>query len=265
MDSVRDEIRSVVIDVLDKGPEDKKASWQACADAGLLGLAAPEEYAGEGLGLGEIGVLLHELGTRAIDLPVWDTLACGLMTLVRAGTPEQQGRYIPDVVAGKLLLAPAICEPGAALLDVPRTRLVDGRVTGHKTGVTDLDGSLLLVTTDGGVAIVDPAGPGVTRTPSYASRGRSETGYVLDGAPALEVLPAEADDVLREHAVAGLLLLGAGLLAGARDLTAGYIKQRTQFGRTLAEFQAVAVQIADVYVASRMTALAADSAAWRVH
>ena len=258
---VRDEIRSVVTDVLDKGG----ASWSAFADAGLLGLAAPEDHGGEGLGLGEIGVLLHEIGTRALDLPVWDTLACGLMTLVGAGTPEQQARFVPDIVAGKLHLAPALAEPGGALLDSPRTTLVDGRVSGHKIGVTDLEGSLLLVGTDAGVAIVDPAGAGVTRTPSYASRGRAESGFVLDGAPALEVLPPGADRVLRDHAAAGLLLLGAGLLAGARDLTAGYIRQRTQFGRTLAEFQAVAVQIADVYIASRMTSLAAESAAWRVH
>jgi alkylation response protein AidB-like acyl-CoA dehydrogenase len=257
---VREEIRSVVTDVLDRGG----ATWQACADAGLLGLPAPEEHGGEGLGLGELGVLLHEIGARALDLPAWDTLVCGLLTLVRAGTPEQQARFVPDLVAGKLQLAAAMCEPGVGLLDAPRATVVDGHVSGHKIAVADLEGSLLLVTTDAGVAVVDPAGAGVTRTPSYSSRGAAETGYVLEGAPALEMLPDGADRVLREHAAAGLLLLGAGLLAGARDLTAGYIRQRTQFGRTLAEFQAVAVQIADVYVASRMTALAADSAAWRV-
>ncbi len=59
-------------------------------------------------------------------------------------------------------------------------------------------------------------------------------------------------------------MIGAGLLAGARDLTAGYVKGRTQFGRSLAEFQAVAMQVADVYIASRTTDLAADNAAWRV-
>ena len=257
---VRDEIRSVVTDVLDKGG----ATWQACADAGLLGLAAPEEHGGEGLGLGEIGVLLHEVGARALDLPVWETLACGLMTLVRAGSPEQQARFVPDIVSGKLQLVPAYAEPGRALLDSPRATLVDGVVTGHKTGVTDLDGALLLVTTTAGVAIVDPAGGGVTRTASHASRGGGETGFVFEAAPAVEVLPDGADRVLREHAAAGLLLLGDGLLAGARDLTAGYIKQRVQFGRTLAEFQAVAMQIADVFVTSRMTALAAESAARRV-
>ena len=73
-----------------------------------------------------------------------------------------------------------------------------------------------------------------------------------------------AADVLREHAIAGLLLQGDGLVAGARDLTAGYVKERTQFGRRLAEFQGVAIQMAEVYVASRMVTLAADEAARRV-
>ena len=53
-------------------------------------------------------------------------------------------------------------------------------------------------------------------------------------------------------------------MAGARDLTATYIKGRTQFGRSLAEFQAVAMQIADVYIASRTLDLAAENAAWRI-
>ena len=70
--------------------------------------------------------------------------------------------------------------------------------------------------------------------------------------------------MLGELAVAGLCLTAAGLVAGARDLTATYIKGRTQFGRALAEFQAVAMQIADVYIASRTVDLAAQNAAWRL-
>jgi len=268
---VHAEIRSVVTDVLDKGG----ASWEACAEAGLLGLAASEEHGGEGLGLAELGVLLRELGRRAVDLPVWDTLACGLLTLDQDGTAEQAARFVPDVAAGKLLLAAALNEPGRALPVEPATTLRDGRVTGHKTDVSVLEGStLLLVSTDGGVALVDPAGDGVRQVPSFSSRSvprgdgtlpptLATTGYVFDGAPALEVLPA-AGPALRERAITGLLLLGDGLLAGARDLTAGYVRERVQFGRRLAEFQAVAMQVADVFVVARMAALAADAAAWRV-
>jgi alkylation response protein AidB-like acyl-CoA dehydrogenase len=266
---VREEIRSVVADVLDKGG----ASWEACAEGGLLALAAPEEFGGEGLGLDEVGVLLHEIGTRAVDLPVWDTLACGLLTLSKAASVEVQAAYIPEIISGKLLLAPALNEPGNALPVAPATALLDGKVTGHKIDVSLLEGNvLLLVSTDSGVALVDPAGPGVTVTDNYSSRsvprnearGLGETGYRFDGAPALAVLNDNAAGVLREHAIAGLLLLGDGLVAGALDLTANYIKERGQFGRKLAEFQAVAVQIADVFVVARMVALAAASAAWRV-
>jgi alkylation response protein AidB-like acyl-CoA dehydrogenase len=127
------------------------------------------------------------------------------------------------------------------------------------------------VSTDAGVALVDPDGPGVTATPNYSSRSIPtatvqglQTGYVFEDAPALEVLAPQSATILREHAIAGLLLLGDGLVAGALALTAGYIKERVQFGRRLAEFQAVAVQIADVFVVARMAALAAEAGAWRV-
>ena len=57
-------------------------SWQALADAGLLALALPEELGGEGLGLAEIGTLLREVGRHAAYLPVWETLACGVLPVV---------------------------------------------------------------------------------------------------------------------------------------------------------------------------------------
>ncbi|HEY0904376.1 MAG TPA: acyl-CoA dehydrogenase family protein, partial [Marmoricola sp.] len=241
-DEVREEIRSVVTDVLDKGG----ATWAACADAGLLGLAAPESCGGEGLGLGEVGVLLHEVGRRALDLPVWETVACGLLTIAASGTPELQRRLVPEIIAGTLLVAPAQSEAGAALPRTPLTTLRDGLVTGHKVDVPALSAPaggrvLLMVSTDGGVVLVDPTGPGVSATPNYASRdtpsstaGAGLTGYVFDEAPAVEVLDDTAATVLREHAVAGLLLLGDGLVAGALDLTAGYVRERSQFGRRLA-------------------------------
>ena len=64
MDSVLDEVRSVIGDVLDRGD----GSWRALQEAGLLSLAAPKEHGGEGLGLAEVSVLLHEVGeTGEID------------------------------------------------------------------------------------------------------------------------------------------------------------------------------------------------------
>jgi alkylation response protein AidB-like acyl-CoA dehydrogenase len=68
-----------------------------------------------------------------------------------------------------------------------------------------------------------------------------------------------------ELAIAGACALGDGLLAGALELTTNHVRTREQFGKPLATFQAVAGQIADVYIASRTLHLAALSAVWRLH
>ena len=267
------EIRTVLTDVVEKGPEDVSASWLACAEAGLLGLAAPTEHGGEGLGLTELGVLVREAGARALDLPFRETLVCGLLTLIRCGTPEQQEMFVPRIVGGDLLVAPAVNEVGTVLPERPSTRLEDDLLTGRKIAVPSYDEhpdatTLLMVTASdasGGpvVVLVDPASEGVVRSTAPSSRGIEAT-YEFDGAPVLGVLTEGAVDVLHQHVVAGALLQGDGLLAGARDLTAGYVKERVQFGRQLAEFQGVAMQVADVYVASRMLSLAAEEASRRV-
>ena len=54
------------------------------------------------------------------------------------------------------------------------------------------------------------------------------------------------------------------MLAGALALTTEYIRTRKQFGRALAEFQAVTMQIADVYIAGRALDVAMWSGAWRL-
>jgi alkylation response protein AidB-like acyl-CoA dehydrogenase len=258
VDSVLDEVRSVIGDVLDRGD----GSWRALQESGLLALVAPKEHGGEGLGMAEVAVLLHEVGRRAADLPVWETVACGLLPLVRSGSDALQADLVPQVLAGELLLAPALGEPGSALPRDPATTYDGDTVTGTKIGVPVLDGkTLLLVSTTDGVVIVDPEGSGVSRADTPTSRGSAEATYVFTAAPALGVLEA---DVVRSHAVAGLAALGAGLVEGARDLTAGYVRDRRQFGRALAEFQAVAQQIADVYIASRTFTLTAGELARRL-
>ena len=171
------------------------------------------------------------------------------------------------MLAGELLLAPALDEPGAALPRNPATTLDDQGVSGTKIGVPVLDGTTLLLVSataaDGSsaVALVDPHGSGVSRVDTGTSRGATEATYTFTSAPVVGLLDA---DVVRSHAIAGLAAYGAGVVEGARDLTAGYIRDRRQFGRVLAEFQAVAQQIADVYIASRTFTLTAGEVVRRL-
>ncbi|WP_028652340.1 acyl-CoA dehydrogenase [Nocardioides halotolerans] len=256
-------VRSVLADVLDRD-----GGWAELAEAGLLGLAVPEAYGGEGLGLPGVGVLLRETGSRARHLPVWETLCCGALVVAGAGTEEQKQALLPGVVTGDVLLTPAFREAGSPVSGTPSTTYADGTVSGRKIGVTIADAAtrLLVLAMDGDtpvVALVEVSDPGVTLLESGSSAGLATHTVVLDGAGA-ELLGDGAVRLLAERYVTGLCLTAAGLVAGARDLTATYIKGRTQFGRSLAEFQAVAMQIADVYISSRTLDLAADNAAWRL-
>jgi alkylation response protein AidB-like acyl-CoA dehydrogenase len=271
--SLVDEIRSVLTDVLEKGPEEVDASWKACAEAGLLGLAASAELGGEDLGLGELATVVREVARHANDLPARETLVSGLLPFLTHGTPELHESLVTRIAEGELLVAPALNEQGVALPESPSTTFDGERVTGRKLGVPSYDelpglDTVLIVsaTRDGTpvVVLVDPGADGVTRHDTPSSRGGHEASYVLDGAPVLGVLGDGAAEVVRHLTIAGILLQADGLLAGARDLTAGYIKERTQFGRSLAQFQGVAMQIADVYIASRMVTLAVDEVVRRL-
>lgn len=258
-------VRTVVREALDRG-----AGWSDLGAAGLLGLAVPREHGGDGLGADQVAVLLRETGQRAAHLPVWETLWCGVLALTTSGSPDQQSALLPDVATGETLLTPAVREAALPLAAPPTTTYADGRISGRKVGVTLADRSrrLLVTAVEAGTrqpvaVLVDPAGAGVTLLESSSSSGEPQHTVILDGAPAEPLAPGGARR-LTDLYTAGLCLTAAGVVAGALDLTAEYVRNREQFGRPLAAFQAVAMQIADVYIASRTLDLVAANAAWRV-
>ncbi|WP_203335664.1 acyl-CoA dehydrogenase [Nocardioides limicola] len=250
-------VREVAVEALERD-----ASWQDLADAGLLALPVPTQLGGEGLGLAEVSMLLREAGRRAVDLPIGATLITGVLPVVACGTAEQQARLLDGVAEGRTRLT-------AALREVRPTTFDGAAVTGAKTGVVDAaDATAILVTATGPdgpvVVVVDPRGPGIELVASPTSSGAREHTVHLDGAPAEQLGDAEAVPLLTAHHGAAICTLGAGLVAGATRLTADYIGEREQFGRRLAEFQAVAQQIADAFIISRTLDLAADNLVWRL-
>jgi alkylation response protein AidB-like acyl-CoA dehydrogenase len=250
LDETQEAITRLAAEVLDG--TDKP--WAALGQAGLLSLAVPERLGGAGLGVLETALVLTEIGRRAVDVPALQHLALGVLPVARWGTGAQQD----ELLTGHTLGA-AVAEPGDPLPAAPRTAVApDGTVTGVKTGVTAAD--RLLVTVAGpAVVIVDPSGPDVTLTDGI---------LYLNHAPAhplgSDEAGADCHADLHRYAIAGACALGDGALAGALALTAGHVRTREQFGKPLATFQAVAQQIADVYVASRTLHLAVTSAVWRL-
>lgn len=232
---------------------DVDASWKALGQAGLLSLALPERLDGDGLGMPEVAVLLTEVGRAASAVPAFCTLALGVLPVVRCGTREQQDDLLAGVATGDRLLTAG-----------PRgTVSFSGTLSGRLVGVPHAGRAhRILVPAGDSVFAVDPSADGVTLTRTPTSGGSPEFTVGLDGVAAPRLGAAGAAAELHRLALAGACALGDGLLAGALGLTAAHVRTREQFGKPLATFQAVAQQIADLYIASRtlhLTALAACS------
>lgn len=235
-----------------------EAAWKSMAQAGLLALALPESVGGDGLGAVEIGLVLAEVGRQTLPLPALATLALGVLPVAAFGSAEQQRHLLPEVADGRVLTAALRDAAGAAVRHDGRT------VSGRRVGVPYAAQAFrVLVPTAAGVAVLDPHGPGVTlqRTPSSA--GAPEYTVVFEQARPESMITATPADVDR-FAVAGASAVADGVIAAALQLTADHLRRRQQFGRPLATFQAVAQQVADIYVVARTVHLAAVSGAWRL-
>ncbi|WP_216205899.1 acyl-CoA dehydrogenase family protein [Amycolatopsis aidingensis] len=248
--------------------------WRALAKAGLLSLALPAELGGDDLGLAEVAVLLAELGRAAAPVPALATLALGVLPVNELGAPAQRADVLPGVAAGEDVLTAALHEPSAPLTSSPATTASSsgGRwvLSGTKIAVpfaATATRILVPATMPGGIGVflLHPATEGVSLVPAG-----NEGTLLLDRAPVADAdllgshRGGEALAVLHRCALAGAVAFGDGVLAGALRLTTEHLGARQQFGRPLATFQAVAQQVADVYVAARTVHLAATSAVWRL-
>jgi len=260
------------------------ALWKELGLAGLLSLALPEELGGDGLGVMDVMVLLTEVGRRASAVPALATLGLGVLPVVRWGGHDLQRALLAGVAAGDAVLTAAVREPSDVMPQVPATTatlddgsgpVVSGTVSGVKVGVpyaAAADWILVPASVASGarrVVIVARSAEGVSlrRTPSAS--GDPEYTLRMDEAPVAHVLGEAAGGGgvtdIYQLALAGACALADGAVAGALALTTAHVASRQQFGRPLAAFQAVAQQIADVYIASRTLHLATLSACWRLH
>jgi 3-oxo-4-pregnene-20-carboxyl-CoA dehydrogenase alpha subunit len=258
------------------------AAWRALAKAGLLALTLPGWLDGDELGVLEAALLLTEVGRQAAAVPALATIMLGALPVTRWGSRELQELVLVGVGDGEQILTAGVRERSAGMSAAPATTLTScgsgplpsWTVTGTKVGVPfagQANWILVPASIAGGraVAVVSAAAAGVTITRTPASGDAPEFTVRMEDAPVAGLLgpgedQGEAVDGIYQLACAGAAVQADGVVAGALDLTAGYVAERQQFGRPLATFQAVAGQVADIYIASRTLHLAALSACWRL-
>ena len=240
-------------------------------DMGLMGLRVPEALGGLETPMLTYGHLIRELAyaspSAAVTISVHNMVAEIVKVFAR---PELRDALLPRLITPGNLAAFAISEPNAGSdPGSARTRAERAgdawKLHGSKMWVTNgLTGRWFVVlartgntgtSRDLSMVLLDAEQPGVKRTAIKGKMGirGSETAEMsLEGAlvPA-EHLLGEAGWGLRIALTAldggriGIASQAAGIAAAALDLMVGYARQREQFGRPIADFQAIQWMLAD--------------------
>ncbi len=251
----------------------EQSDWQEMADLGWPGLALPEEWGGQGLGIVDLAVLFEEMGYALAPSPLLSTTLVGL-ALAIGGSDDQRERYLRPLASGEKRGAPAIWDagstatPGAFTMDA-RADGDDVVLDGEKVLVPDAAAAdlLLIATDDGHRHIVDRSADGVTVSaePSIDLTRRLYT-VKLDGVrvPAADTLPAEGREyqqVFLRICVA-LAAESTGVAQRTMEMAVSYAKDRQQFGRPIGAYQAVSHRCAQMLLETENSRSAVYGAAW---
>ncbi|HEU5037672.1 MAG TPA: acyl-CoA dehydrogenase family protein [Nocardioides sp.] len=251
--------------------------WAALGEAGLLGLALPEQHDGAGLGLVELCRVLVEVGRTVAPVPL---AAHGPASRLVAelGSDAQQAAWLTRAASGAAVLTSAVAEERAWAPTRPTT------VAGPEDGGHRLSGSKAVVPagpyadlflvpaetpTGVGVFLVEPGDAGVTVVAQTFSDRDAVARLDLDGVQlGADRLLGAADGTAYHRLRQLVVLAGAaeqlGITEGALRLTSTYAKTREQFGRPIGTFQAVSQRLADGYIDVLGQRLTLWQAAWRL-
>ena len=232
--------------------EEPNASFYAeAAELGWLGLHVPESLGGSGFGLEEVVVVVEELG-RGLAPGAFVPSLIASAVLVAAGGDAVAKQWLPGLADGSVTGAVAL---GGAV------ELRDGALHGDAGTVLGAGlADVMLVAVGDDVAVVDARRRGVTVTPALnLDTTRRARRVTFDGAPA-DVLPG-ARRLLVDLARTIIAAEAVGVARESTDLAAEYAKERLQFGRPIAMFQAVKHHCANMAVSTELATAAVWDAA----
>jgi alkylation response protein AidB-like acyl-CoA dehydrogenase len=275
---VRDTVRQFALDriapVAAELDREKRFPYELAAELaelGLMGMTVPEEYGGGGTDTVSYAIAVEELAR--VDSSIAITVAAhhslGTLPIHLFGSEEQKREWLPELASGRRLAAFGLTEPGAgsdAAAVRTTARLEDGEWV--------VDGSKIFITNAG-----TEISACVTIT-ALTGEGEISNVIVPNGTPGYELSPAmdklgwRASDT-RELSFRGarvpegnllgprgaglrqflqtldggrisVAAMGVGLAQGCYDMASAYAREREQFGRPIAAFQAVQQKLVDM-------------------
>ena len=261
-------------------------------ELGLLGLPFPEEYGGAGADFLAYCVALEEIGRgdASVGITMEAHTSLGATPFFLYGTEEQKQTYLTPLARGQQLWAFGLTEPGAGSDSAgteTRAELRDGcwHINGAKNFITnagtDMTGGVTITAVTGKQAdghkeitnIIVPKGtPGyIIGNPYHKMGWRASDTRPLSfedcQAPAENILGARGDGfrqfmrILDSGRIA-IAALSVGLAQAAFDESLRYARERQQFGKPIAAFQAIEFKLADMAMEIELSRLMYYKAAW---
>jgi len=258
------------------------------AELGLMGVCVPEEYGGAGADFLSYVLVLEELSRADAGVGVTVAVHTSATTLpiLTFGSEEQRSRFVPPLARGEQLGAFALTESGsgsdAGSLRTTAQPDEDGwRITGSKQWITNGSRAgtfVLFARTDPTTAgargiscfVLDADHVRVTREEEKLGLNSSTTSDL-----ALEDAQVGRDRLLHEEgrgfrvAMAtldggriGIAAQALGIAQAAYDVARDYAQERHQFGRPIADFQAIQWKLADMATEIDAARLLTYRAAW---
>jgi isovaleryl-CoA dehydrogenase len=263
--------RAAEIDKVNDFPRDL---WPKLGALGVLGITAPEEYGGAGLGYLENCIAMEEItrGSASVGLSYGVHSNLSINQIKLNGTEDQKNRYFPKLISGEHVGALAMSETGAGSDVVSMKTRADKKgeryvLNGAKMWITngpDADVIIVYAKTDlnagpRGITafLVEKAFKGFKPSPKLdklGMRGSNTSELVFDDCevPEENVLGKVGEGV--KVLMSGLNLERAVLAAGpvgimqaCMDLVVPYVHERKQFGQAIGEFELVQGKIADMF------------------
>jgi short/branched chain acyl-CoA dehydrogenase len=257
------------------------------AELGLMGLPIPEEYGGAGGDTVSYAIAIEEL-TR-IDSSLAITVAAhtslGTLPILLYGSEAQKRRWLPDLASGKRLAAFGLTEPGAGS-DAGNTRttaeLRDGKwvINGSKIFITnagtDITWGVTITARTGddeisNIVVENGTGGYEISAPMKKLGWRASDTRELS----FDDATVPEDNLLGQRGAGfrqfleildggriSVAAMGVGLAQGAYDLAYSYAKEREQFGKPIASFQAVQFKLADMATEIEAGRVLVYKAAW---
>ncbi len=270
------EVKPLAIEV-DETEEFPVETVKKMAKAGFLGIPIPKEYGGQGCDVLTYVMCVEELakvcGTTSIIVSAHTSLCCD--PILTYGTEEQKQKYLPDLASGRKIGAFGLTEPGAgtdaqgqqtkAVLDgdewvlngskifITNGKQADVYIVIAVTGTVEKNGRK---SKEISAFIVEKGTPGFTfgtKEKKMGIRGSSTYELIFTDCriPKENLLGQKGKGFgIAMHTLdggrIGVAAQALGIGEGALDRTVAYVKERKQFGRTIAQFQNTQFQLANM-------------------